>query len=71
MGDQALMTTAEVAAALGVSRPRVRQLADAGALAVIGTPLGRLYDPQSVAALMRRRSGATIGDNSTIAAVNG
>lgn len=50
------ITTAEVAAILGVSERRVRELADLGRVRVmIRTPLGRLYDQHDVERLARER----------------
>ena len=49
------LTRGQVATRLGVSPERVRQLAQSGRLRWVETPLGRLYDPESVAAVIRAR----------------
>jgi hypothetical protein len=47
--------TATAARLIGVSEGRIRQLANAGILPVIATPLGRTYRLSDVAALVARR----------------
>ena len=50
------LTPAQAARLLGVTPQRVRQLADAGSLTCTRTPLGRLLDPDSVAAALAERT---------------
>lgn len=57
--DQAPLSTAEVAALLGVSTDRVRQLAREGRLDYSLTPYGRLFDPAEVQRVADRRRAAT------------
>jgi hypothetical protein len=59
-----LLTIREVARALGVSRRRAHRIVASGALApAMETPLGRLFEPEDVAALAAdRRARAEAGD---------
>ena len=50
--------TAQAARLLGLSEQRVRQLADAGELPSMRTPLGRLFDRGDVEALAEAREQA-------------
>lgn len=50
-----LLTSGQVARLLRVSPQHVRQLADAGCLPCITTPLGRLFDAAAVARLASER----------------
>ncbi len=49
------LTTSGAARLLGVSAERVRQLADTGVLPCKRTALGRLFDPEAVAAVAASR----------------
>lgn len=50
--------TATAARILGVSESRIRQMANAGDLRVVSTPLGRLFDRAEIEALAARRQAA-------------
>ena len=52
-----LLTASETARRIRRSSVRVNQLTQAGELPSISTPLGRLYDPDDVAAYLARRDG--------------
>ncbi len=60
MGGSEWMTPAQAAAELGVTPARVRQLADAGRLAVDRTPLGRLISRESVVQMKRQRAAQSV-----------
>ena len=51
-----LYSTGEAATVLDVSPDRVRQLARAGSVSFIQTPLGRLFDADAVDAMAHARS---------------
>ena len=53
--------TAAAARLLGVSEGRIRQLANAGVLPVIATPLGRTYRRTDVEQLAKQRAQARPG----------
>ncbi len=52
------LTPAQAARRLDITPARVSQLLAAGHLAHVATPLGRLIDPESVAARAAERVGA-------------
>ncbi|MCU1358017.1 MAG: hypothetical protein JWM89_3435 [Acidimicrobiales bacterium] len=61
------LTASQAARILGLSAERVRQLATAGTLPCVETPLGRLFDADEVDRLHARRqpkgdSGPTLGE---------
>lgn len=59
------MTTGQVALVLELSGTRVRQLADAGTLQSIMTPLGRLINADSVRDYLERRLAASASRQGT------
>lgn len=52
-----LIARGDAAKLLGISPERVNQLARAGELRFVQTPLGRLYEPEEVERLRRIREG--------------
>lgn len=56
------LSTQQAAELLGISGTRCRQLADAGRLETIETPLGRLYWRDSVTARLARFPHKAAGD---------
>jgi excisionase family DNA binding protein len=54
-----LLSTTQVARKLGLSDRRVTQLAADGKLPCVPTPIGRLFDPEDVAAFAARRAAST------------
>lgn len=60
--NPSLLTVSQAARALGLSSERVRQLADKGQLPAINTPLGRLFRPDDIAALARKRNERPDGE---------
>lgn len=55
IGVETWLSPAQAASRLGVGPERVRQLARAGRVAYVFTPLGRLLDPASVERLVAER----------------
>lgn len=60
MRSESYMSPGQTARRLGLSRERVTQLANEGALAAIKTPLGRLFLAVEVEALAEDRARRTI-----------
>lgn len=54
--EETTIGTATAARLLGLSEARIRQLANAGILPVVSTPLGRTYRLRDVEALGARRA---------------
>lgn len=61
MDTTSSLTRGQAASLLGVSPEYVRQLALAGLLTYVETPLGRLYDAESVHQLAESRRNARSG----------
>jgi hypothetical protein len=55
MYESSSLSPSQTGRRLGLSAARVRQLADAGRLEFVLTPLGRLFDERSVEALRVER----------------
>lgn len=59
LNPEKLLTTGQVATALGLSTQRVRQLYHAGRLRIaLDTPYGPLFDPKDIEAEKKRRASA-------------
>ena len=59
--DRRYLAPSEAARRVGVSEARIRQLADAGRLAGLRTPLGRLLLAEAVEAFARERAARRHG----------